>query len=77
MTHTHNIPRERFTKQFRFSFVLFNDTWSVRTFGVMYDHAFSKTCKSPDQTEATHKVDCQPGDCIWSLQFSSGVCEAV
>ena len=22
--------------------------------------------------QATHKVDCQPGDCIWSLEFSLG-----
>ena len=22
---------------------------------------------------AIHKVGCQPGDCIWSLQFPSGV----
>ena len=32
-------------------FVLFNDTLvSIRTFDVMCDHTFSKTCKSPDQT---------------------------
>ena len=23
------------------------------------------------------KVGCQPGDCIWSLQFSSGVCVGI
>ena len=24
--------------------------------------------------QATHKVGCQPGDCIWLFKFSSGVC---
>ena len=35
---------------------------------------FFKTCKSPDQTLGHTQSGCQPGDCIWSLQFSSGVC---
>ena len=27
-----------------------------------------------DIRPATHKVGCQPGDCTWSLDSSSGVC---
>ena len=57
--------------------MLFNDPWSLvseRTFGVMYDHTFSKFTNHQIRHEATHKVGCQPGDCIWSLESSSGVC---
>ena len=51
-----------------------------RTFGVMYDHTFSKLANHQIRHQATpeiyllvneflatHKVDCQPGDCIRSL----------
>ena len=27
--------------------------------------------------QAAHKVDCQPGDCIWSLQSSSWICVGI
>ena len=47
---------------------------SVRTFSVMYDHPFSKFSNHPIRHKATHKVGCQPGDCIWLLRSSSGVC---
>ena len=47
----------------RFGFV-----FSVRTFGVMYDHTVSKLTNHHIRNQATHKVDCQPGDCI--LHFS-------
>ena len=40
----------------------------------MYDHAFSKLASHQIKHQATHKVDCQPGDCMWSLFSSSGVC---
>ena len=35
----------------------------------MYDHTY--TCQIRHQ--ATHKMGCQPGVCMWSLQYSSGV----
>ena len=40
---------------------------------------FFWTCNSTDQTSGSrskfnYKVGCQPGDCIWSLRLSSGVC---
>ena len=38
------------------------------------DHNFSRLANHPTRHQATHKVGCQPGDCIWSLQSSSGVC---
>ena len=41
---------------------------------VMYDPAFSKLTNHQIRHHATHKVDCQPSDCIWSLYSSSGVC---
>ena len=44
----------------------------VRTFSVMYDHTFSKLANHQIRHQATHKVGCLPGDCIWSLQSSSG-----
>ena len=34
---------------------------------------FFKTCKCQIRHQATHKMGCQPGVCIWSLQYSSGV----
>ena len=40
----------------------------------MYDHVFSKLANHQIRHQATHKVGCQPGDCIWSLQSSTGVC---
>ena len=40
----------------------------------MCDHTFSKLANHQIRHLATHKVGCQPGDCIWSLQSSSGVC---
>ena len=46
---------------------------SVRTFGVMYDHTFFLTCNCQIRYQATHKMGCQPGVCIWSLQYSSEV----
>ena len=47
---------------------------SVRTFSVMYDHTFSRLANHQIRIQAVNKVGCQPGDCIWSLQSSSGVC---
>ena len=35
---------------------------------------FSKLVNHQTRHQATHKMGCQPGDCIWSLQSSSGVC---
>ena len=49
----------------------------VRTFGVMYDHNFSKPANHPTRLQPTHKVGCRPGDCIWPFQSSSGVCVAM
>ena len=46
----------------------------VRTFGIMYDHTFSKLANHQIRHQAKHKVGCQPGDYIWSLKSSSGVC---
>ena len=40
----------------------------------MYDHTFSKLANHQIRHQATNKVGCQPGDCIWPLQSSSGVC---
>ena len=52
--------------------VLFNDTWSQHGHSVfMYDHTFAKFSNRQIRHEATHKVNCEPGDCIWSLQSSS------
>ena len=45
---------------------------SVRTFSVMYDHAFSKLANHQIRHQAAHKVGCQPGDRTWSLFSSSG-----
>ena len=54
--------------KFRVGFVLFNDTWSsVRTFGIMYDHAFSKLSNHQIRHQAAHIVGCQPGYSISSL----------
>ena len=35
-----------------------------KTFGVMYDHTFSNLANHQIRHQGTHKVDCQPGDCI-------------
>ena len=43
----------------------------------MYDHTFSKIANHQIRHQATYKVGCQPGDCIWSFQFSSGVCAGI
>ena len=40
---------------------------SARTFGVMYEHTLSKLANHQIRHQATFKVGCQPGDCIWSL----------
>ena len=45
---------------------------SVRTFSVMCDHIFSKLANHQISHQATHKLGCQPGDCIWSLLSYSG-----
>ena len=34
---------------------------------------FSKLANHQIRHQATHKVSCQPGDCIWSFQYSFGV----
>ena len=39
---------------------------SVNTFGVMYDHTFSKLANNQIRHYSTQKMGCQPGDCIWS-----------
>ena len=46
---------------------------STTTFGVMFDHTFSELANQQIKHQGTHEVGCQPGDCIWSLQSSSGV----
>ena len=43
----------------------------------MYDHTFSKIANHQIKPWATHIVGCQPGDCVWSLQFSSEVCVGI
>ena len=40
---------------------------SDRTFGVMNDHTFSKVANHQIRHQATHKVGCQPGDCLWPV----------
>ena len=42
---------------------------SVRTFGVMYDHAFSKRANHQIRHQATYKVSCQPGHFILPQGF--------
>ena len=37
------------------------------------DHTLSKLANHQIRQQATHKVGCQPGKCIWFLQSSSGV----
>ena len=61
---------------FRVGFVLLM-TLSVRTFGVMYDQTFSSLANYQIRHQATHKVGCEPGECIWSLLSSSGVCVGI
>ena len=34
---------------------------------------FKTLANSQIRHQATHKMGCQPGVCIWSLQYSSGV----
>ena len=43
----------------------------------MYDHTFSKLANKQFRHQAAHEVSCQPGDCVWSLESSSGVCVAM
>ena len=43
-------------------------------FSVMYEHTFSKLANHQIRHQVTHTVGGQPGDCIWSLQSSSGIC---
>ena len=38
----------------------------------MYDHNFPKLANHQTRHQATHKVGCQPGDCIWSLNLPQG-----
>ena len=33
----------------------------------MYDHTYSTLANHQIKHQATHKVGCQPGDCIWSI----------
>ena len=40
----------------------------------MRDHIFSEFATHQIRHQATHEMGCQPGDCIWSLQYSFGVC---
>ena len=40
----------------------------------MYDLTFSELANHQIRHQATHKVGCQPGDCVLSLWSSSGVC---
>ena len=40
----------------------------------MYDHTFNLNLQITRLDIRPHRVGCQPGDCIWSLQSSSGVC---
>ena len=50
----------------------------MRTFGVMYDHTFSKLATHQVRCQATQRVGCQPGDCILSLKiFLRGLCRYV
>ena len=51
----------------RFGFV-----FSVRTFSIIYDHTFSKLTNHQIRNQATHKVGCQPGDCILHFSLSTG-----
>ena len=52
---------------------LFNDTWS-RTFGVMYDHTFSKLANHQIRHQVTYKVGGRSSDCIWSFILPYGFC---
>ena len=45
---------------------------AVRTFGVMYDHTFSKLGNHQTSHQDRHKVGCQPGD-VTSI-FLTGLC---
>ncbi len=38
----------------------------------MYDHTFSELPNHQIRHQATDKVGCQPGDCMWSLYISHG-----
>ena len=38
----------------------------------MHDHTFSKLAHHQIRHQATHKLECQPGDCMWSL-YSLGI----
>ena len=43
----------------------------------MYDHTFYKLANHQTRHQTTQKVGCQPGDCIWLLQCSPGVCVGI
>ena len=45
----------------------------------MYDHTFSKLANHQSRHQATHKVGCQPGDCIIMATsiFLKGLCRYV
>ena len=59
-------------------FVLFNNTWSQwgHSVSCMIIHFFSKLANHQIRHQATHQVDGQLGDCIWSvtLIFLRGLC---
>ena len=47
---------------------------SVRTFGVMHDHTLSQLANQQVRHQATHKLRCQPGDCIYGpFSISKGL----
>ena len=54
-----------------------HSSFSIRAFDVMYDHTFSKIGNHQSGIRPHIKVGWQPGDCIWSPQFSSGVCVGI
>ena len=69
-----------FTEQFRRLFfesvliMLFNDTWFQE--GCSVSHVavlFGMLANHRVRHQATHKVDCQPGDCRWSLYHLWGL----
>ena len=66
------------TKQYlktEFAFLLFKDTWPQWGHSVSYvTMLFPLLANHQDRHQATSKMGCQPGDCMWPLQFSPGVC---
>ena len=47
----------------RISLMLFDDTGLSKDIWCHVYHTLFNACKSPDQTQVTRKVSCQPGDC--------------